>query len=280
MVRILTDSMSDITQQEAAGLGIEVLPLVVRFGNEEYFDGLGITTEEFYMRLQSVTQLPKTSQVIPSRFQAAFDRILNDNDDELVYIGGSSKLSGTFQSSVLAQSMCEHPERLHLVDSRNAAIGMAQLVYAAVAMRDQGKSAAEIAEAVTALRERVRLVGMADQLKYLVMGGRLNGVVGAIGTTLNIKPMLRLEGGLMHQAGLCRSMKSVHRWYIDAINAGKPDPAYPMLIAGAACPKLTDALREALENAQFTIAETREIGAVIGTYTGPGLTAISWIAQE
>ena len=279
MIRILTDSMSDITQLEAARLGIEVLPLVVRFGNEEYLDGLGVTNEEFYERLQKVTQLPKTSQIIPSRFQDAFDRNLKDGDD-IVYIGGSSKLSGTFQSSVLARSMCTDPERVYLVDSRSAAIGEAQLVYAAVKMREQGMSAADMAEALTALRERVRLVGMADQLKYLVMGGRLNGVVGAIGTTLNIKPMLRMEGGLLHQAGLCRSMTRVHRWYVDAINAGSPDPDYPLIVAGAYCPKLTDALHEALDKAGIPVAETRDIGAVIGTYTGPGLTAVSWIAKE
>ena len=279
MVRIITDSMSDITQQEAARLHIEVLPLTVRFGTEEYLDGVDLTLDDFYARMQTVAELPKTSQITPGRFQTAFERNLKGSD-EVVCITGSSKLSGTFQSALLARSMCSCPERVFVVDSRSAALGEAQLVFAAVNLREEDATAGDIAETLIAMRKRIQLVGMAEQLKYLVMGGRLNGVVGAIGTTLSIKPMLRLEGGLLHQAGLCRSMTRVKRWYIDQINACPPDPAYPVIVAGANCPDKVDELCSALEAAGIRVTMKRDIGTVIGTYTGEGLTAVTWIPAE
>ena len=279
MIRLIVDSISDITQMEAAQMGIEVLPLTVRFGREEYLDGIEITLDEFYERLQTVSELPKTSQLTPERFLDAFERNLLDGD-EIVCITGSSKLSGTYQSAVLARSMCTCPERVHLVDSLNASLGEAQLVFHAVSLRDAGAGAAEIAVHLEHMKGRIRLVGMAEQLTYLVTGGRLNGVVGAIGTTLSIKPMLKMEDGLLHQAGLCRSMARVRRWYADAIRACLPDMRYPIIIAGAHCPELVADLRMALDAEGLHAAMIREIGTVIGTYTGPGLTAVSWVSHK
>ena len=279
MIRLIVDSISDITQEEAAKIGIEVLPLTVRFGHDEYLDGVEITLDEFYARLETVSELPKTSQLTPKRFLDTFERNLLDGD-EIVCITGSSKLSGTYQSAVLARSMCSSPERVHLVDSLNASLGEAQLVFHAVALRDAGAGAAEIAVHLEHMKPRIRLVGMAEQLKYLVMGGRLTGVAGAIGTTLGIKPMLRLEDGLLHQAGLCRSMARVRRWYADAIRACPPDMRYPIIIAGAHCPELVAELCTALDAEGLHASMIREIGTVIGTYTGPGLTAVSWVEQQ
>ncbi len=117
MIRILTDSMSDICQEEAAAWGLEVLPLSVRFGQEEYLDGVELSREDFFRRMVASDELPKTSQISPERFRDAFERALSDPQDEVVCITGSSKLSGTYQSAVLARSFLEVPERVHLIDS-------------------------------------------------------------------------------------------------------------------------------------------------------------------
>ena len=278
MIRLIVDSMSDITQEEAAALHIEVLPLTVRFGQKEFLDGVELMPDEFYTRLMNATELPKTSQLTPERFLSAFERNLLDGD-EIVCITGSSKLSGTYQSAVMARGMASAPERVHLVDSLNASLGEAQLVFQAVALRDAGAGAAEITAHLEQLKRRIRVVGMAEELKYLVMGGRLSGVAGAIGTTLSIKPMLRLEDGLIQAAGMCRSMARVQRWYLDAIRTGIPDKHYPIIIAGAHCPDLVEALHAALNESGYPAAMMRRIGSVIGTYTGPRMTAVSWIAE-
>lgn len=281
MIRIVTDSMSDIAQEEAAAWGIEVLPLVVRFGQEEYLDGVELSLEDFYVRLRQVKELPKTSQVPPDRFCDAFERNLLDGD-EVLCITGSSKLSGTYQSAVLAREMVSAPERVHLVDSMSASLGEAQLVLAALSEREVYGSAAALAAQLEILKARSRLVGKAEELKYLVMGGRLNAAVGAIGATLHIKPMLRLEDGVIHQAGLCRSQAKVHQWYVERLQECPPDPAHPLILSGASCDREVQQLREALEHGGLALPPRvllRQIGTVIGTYTGPGLTAMSWVAK-
>lgn len=277
MIRIVTDSMSDITQAEAAQWGLEVLPLVVRFGREEYLDGVELPLDEFYTRLQQVKELPKTSQMTPERFRDAFDRNLADGD-EVLCVTGSSRLSGTYQSAVLARSMASAPERVHLVDSMSASLGEAQLVLEALRRRDAMDGAA-LAAHLEDVKARSHLVGQARELRYLVMGGRLNAAVGAIGTTLGIKPMLRLSEGIMHQAGLCRSQTKAHQWYADRLAEFPPDPAFPLILAGAACDDQVRALKDALEAGGAAVDSTRQIGAVIGTYTGPDLTAMSWVAK-
>ena len=140
MIRLIVDSISDITQKEAAALQIEVLPLTVRFGREEYLDGVEIMPEEFYTRLATVTDLPKTSQLSPDSFLNAFERNLLGGD-EVICITGSSKLSGTYQSAVMARKMTSAPERVHLVDSQNGSLGESQLVWQAIAMRNAGAGA-------------------------------------------------------------------------------------------------------------------------------------------
>lgn len=278
MIRIVTDSMADITQEEAAQWGVEVLPLVVRFGQEEYLDGIDLALDAFYARLQRVKELPKTSQLTPARFRDAFERNLA-NGDEVLCITGSSRLSGTYQSAVLARSMMDRPERVHLVDSMSASLGEAQLVLEALRQRDVIRDAAMLAAHVEAIRARSHLVGQAQELKYLVMGGRLNAAVGTIGATLHIKPMLCLSEGVIHQAGLCRSQAKVHQWYLERLAEYPPDPAFPLILAGAACDAQVMALKCALEDSGVTVASMRQIGTVIGTYTGPGLTTMSWIAR-
>lgn len=281
MIRIVTDSMSDITQQEAAAWGIEVVPLVVRFGQEEFLDGVDLSLADFYARLRQATELPKTSQVTPERFRDAFERNLLDGD-EVLCVTGSSRLSGTYQSAVLAREMVSAPERVYLVDSMSASLGEARLVMAALSLRQEIADGAALAERLEALKARCRLVGKAEELKYLVMGGRLNAAVGAIGTTLHIKPMLRLSEGLMHQAGLCRSQAKVHQWYVDRLRECPPDPAYPLILAGADCDAEVRLLREALDACGLALPMQvlqRQVGTVIGTYTGPGLTALGWVAQ-
>ena len=282
MIRILTDSMSDICQEEAAAWGLEVLPLSVRFGQEEYLDGVELSREDFFRRMVAADELPKTSQISPERFRDAFERALSDPQDEVVCITGSSKLSGTYQSAVLARSFLEVPERVHLIDSLSASLGEAQLVLAALHMRSTMASGAVLAKKLLEIREHCQLVGQLDELKYLVLGGRLNAAVGAVGSSLHIKLMLRMSDGRLHQAGLCRSHAKVYQWYADQLRACPPDPAYPVIVAGAMCDEETRAVISFIQGsgaAQGAPILQRYVGTVIGTYVGPNMTAMSWIKK-
>ena len=281
MIRILTDSMSDLTQEDASCLGIKVLPMPVSFGEEERWEGIDLSREEFFACLRVAEELPHTSQIAPRAWQKAFDRELRDNEDELLCITGSSGLTGGYQSALLARESCVAPERMAVVDSLNATVGQALLVEMAVRRRDAGATLQELVDLVEKLKARQRVFGQADDLKYLVMGGRLSPVVGKVGNALNIKPMLKIEGGTIDQAGLVRGATKARAWYVEQLKKYPPDRSVPLLVAGADCPTETQKVKEYLEQSGLPLPpiETMGVGAVIGTHVGPGLIVMSWIEQ-
>lgn len=281
MIRILTDSMSDLTQEDASRLGITVLPMPVSYGEEERWEGIDLSREEFFARLRVAEELPHTSQIAPRAWQKAFDRELRDNEDELLCITGSSGLTGGYQSALLARESCAAPERMAVVDSLNATVGQALLVEMAVRHRDAGATLQELVNLVEKLKARQRVFGQADDLKYLVMGGRLSPVVGKVGNALNIKPMLKIEGGTIDQAGLVRGAAKARAWYVEQLKKYPPDRSVPLLVAGADCPTETQKVKEYLEQSGLPLPpiETMGVGTVIGTHVGPGLIVMSWIEQ-
>ena len=281
MIRILTDSMSDLTQEDASRMGITVLPMPVRFGEEERWEGVDLSRDEFFARLRVAEELPHTSQIAPRAWQKAFDRELRDNEDELLCITGSSGLTGGYQSALLARENCVAPERMAVVDSLNATVGQALLVKMAVRRRDAGTTLQDLVDYVEKLKTRQRVFGQADDLKYLVMGGRLSPVVGKVGNALNIKPMLKIEGGTIDQAGLVRGAAKARAWYAEQLKKYPPDAEIPLLVAGADCPAETQKVKEYLEQVGLPLppVETMGVGAVIGTHVGPGLIVMSWIEK-
>lgn len=283
MIRIVTDSMSDISQQEAENWGITVVPLSVRFGEEEYLDGVEMDDLTFFHRLSQVKELPKTSQVPPERFKTAFRHLLDNNEDEILCITGSSGLSGTYQSAVLAREMSHLKERIVIVDSLSASVGEAMLVWEAIRCLPTAESAAQLGSHLEKLVERNHLIGCFEELKYLVMGGRLHAALGKVGTSLHIKPLLRMTDGKLHQVGFVRSLPKGRQWYLDRLEECPPDPAFPIMIAGAMCDEEVALVKEAIEGsgiASGTEILCRHIGAVIGTYVGPNMTTLAWVAKE
>ena len=279
MIRILTDSMSDLTQEDASRLGITVLPMPVSFGEEERWEGVDLSREEFFARLRVAEELPKTSCVPPEKFLEAYNRLLAQPEDEILCITGSSKLSGCYQAALMARESCSDPARVTVVDSLNATAAEALLVILAAEKRDSVGSVAELAAYVEELKKHHKVTGHTPTLKYLVMGGRLNPVVGKVGAALNIRPMLKIEGGEISQAGLCRGAAKTRSWYVEQLKQFPPDKRYPIILAGADCPAQVAELRQLLEGSGLDLPEIRsmEIGCIIGTHVGPDLTLATWI---
>ncbi len=282
MIHIVTDSMSDISQEEAGEWGITVAPLSVRFGQEEYLDGIGISREDFFERMSASEVLPKTSQVPPERFETIFRHLLQNPEDEILCITGSSRLSGTCQSATLAREMSDDKERITVVDTLSASLGEALLVMHALKKTGSVNRASEIAAELKELVQRSRLIGCFEELKYLVMGGRINATLGKVGSSLHIKPLLRMAEGKMHQVGFVRNLSKSRQWYIDRLKECPPDAAYPIIIAGAMCDEEVQLARTAIE--QSGVADgveilCRHVGAVIGTYVGPKMTTMAWIEK-
>lgn len=282
MIHIVTDSMADFTWEEAERLGIARMPMPVLFGTEECWEGRNMTRAEFYQRMRVAEELPKTSQVSPERFRKAFNERLKEAGDSVLCITGSSKLSGCCQSAIMAREICDAPERVSVVDSRTASAAQAQLVYMALTRRAQAANAQALAEELEALKRRQRAFGQADDLKYLVMGGRLSPLVGKVGTALSIKPMLKLENGSIDKAGMVRGAAKTKGWYVEQLRKYPADTSIPLMVAGADCPEEVAQMKEYLEQSGLELPPimTMDIGPIIGTHVGPGLIVLSWIEKQ
>lgn len=277
-VRIITDSTSDIAPGEQKTLGIEIVPLLVRFGQEEFVDGVTLTSRQFYDRLKRGGDLPATAQVSPERFERVFQKY--GEEDEIVGIFLSSELSGTYQSALLAKKMLNR-ENIRLIDSRSVTFALGLLVYEAVRLRDRGCSAAEICDRITALTGRLRFYAVVDTLEYLRRGGRLSSASALVGTVLHVKPVITLKNGLVEaidrQRGRGAALESVAR----LVRQDPPDPEYPVLFGDSVAPEMTDRLKETLRGCYAPEnSRTLELGAVVGTHAGPGSAGLAYIRRD
>ncbi len=277
-VRIITDSASDMTPAEHPAL--RVLPLSVTFGTDVYMDGVDIDHQRFYEMLVERDELPKTGQVNPYAFSQAIAEA-REAGDEAVIITVGAKLSGTNQSARTA--LAEAPGGdVFVVDSNNVTLGERVLVEYALRLVDEGRCAAQIAAAVEAVRDRVVVIGLLETLEYLVRGGRLSAAAGAVGTLLNVKPVVAAEDGLIVQLGKARGSKNGRNLLNQKVEkAGGIDFSMPLALGYTG---LSDAvLKKYIEDSAALWAGHTEgelpvhtIGATIGTHVGPGAVAVAF----
>ncbi len=277
-IRIITDSASDMSPAEHPAL--RVLPLSVTFGTDVYMDGVDIDHQRFYEMLVERDELPKTGQVNPYAFSQAIAETC-EAGDEAVIITVGAKLSGTNQSARTA--LAEAPGGdVFVVDSNNVTLGERVLVEYALRLVDEGRSAAQIAAAVEAVRDRVVVIGLLETLEYLVRGGRLSAAAGAVGTLLNVKPVVAAEDGLIVQLGKARGSKNGRNLLNQKVEkAGGVDFSMPLALGYTG---LSDAvLKKYIEDSAALWAGHTEgelsihtIGATIGTHVGPGAVAVAF----
>ena len=277
-IRIITDSASDMSPAEHPAL--RVLPLSVTFGTDVYMDGVDIDHQRFYEMLVERDELPKTGQVNPYVFSQAIAEA-REAGDEAVIITVGAKLSGTNQSARTA--LAEAPGGdVFVVDSNNVTLGERVLVEYALRLVDEGRSAAQIAAAVEAVRDRVVVIGLLETLEYLVRGGRLSAAAGAVGTLLNVKPVVAAEDGLIVQLGKARGSKNGRNLLNQKVEkAGGVDFSMPLALGYTG---LSDAvLKKYIEDSAALWAGHVEnelpihtIGATIGTHVGPGAVAVAF----
>lgn len=278
MIRIITEAMSDLTREDASSLNITLVAQPLRFGMEEFLDdGVSLKREDFFARMRIATELPHTSMVPMAFWLDAFNKCLRDPGAEIICITGSSRLSGGHHSAEMAQEECADPARVTVVDSMNASCGEMLLVEEAVRLRDDGATVEEIVAHLEDIKTRQLLFGLADDLKYLVMGGRLNPLVGKVGGALNIKPTLMIKDGVIEKEGIVRGVKKGYAWYIEQLKKNPPDSTIPLYIGGADCPETVALLRSMVEEAGIACTiRTMGVGCLVGTHVGPGLTLMSW----
>lgn len=280
-VRIVIDSASDITQAEAKALNVDVLPLKTIFGQEEYLDGVTMDHTAFYNKLIESDVMPTTSQLSPFDFEEAFRKAL-EQDDEVLCITVSSKLSGCYQSANIAAA--EFDGKVTVVDSLNVTIGERILARLAITLRDAGKTAAEIAETLNREKSRIRVIALIDTLEYLKKGGRVSSASALAGTLLGIKPVIAVEDGEIAILGKARGSKNGSNLLRQQAEQSGIRFDLPFALAYSG---LDDTmLRKYIADSAALYADKTDnlpvysIGSTIGTHAGPGAIAVAFFAAE
>ncbi len=277
-IKIITDSTSDISLDLQAKLGIEIVSLSVHFGDREYVDGVSLTKPQFFQMLRESAELPTTAQVNPERFEKLFEKYMKSGD-EVIGIFISGKLSGTYQSAVIAKEMLG-AENIYLIDSLSVSFGLALLVYEMIKMRDAGKTAAEICAAVEELKKRQKFYAVIDTLKYLKMGGRLSASSAFFGSMLHIKPIVSIEDGEIKAFDKKKGHKAASQRVAQKMTEEKPDSNYRIFFGDTDSPEFLNLLKEAAAAVtDISGSETVALGSVVGTHGGPGCVGVSYIAQ-
>ena len=279
-VQIITASTSDLTEQEQRELNVHMLHMRVIFEDGVYTDGVDITKEQFYEKQAQAKILPKTTQVNPQEYCDAFEPLLAGGD-EVVAIIMSSRLSGTFQSAQIAKDMAKGGERLHLVDSLNVTIGEGLLVREAVRMRDAGATGAQIAAALEELKHRVRFVAFIGTLKYLKMGGRISTSTAVLGTMLGISPVVAIVDGEVKSVGQVRGKQKILSYTLDFFREYPVDSRHCVVFGHSRCLETMEVYRDKCVQA-LGIRDYAwdELGAVIGTHSGPGCYGVAYIGLK
>ena len=270
-VKIIIDSTTDAIPQVRSRC--TVVPLCVRFGDEEFIDGVTIDHVTFYEKLVQSAQLPTTSQPTPDAFSKAYEQALADHDEVLV-LTLSSALSGTYQSATIAAE--DYPGKVWVVDTRNIAIGSGILTELALEMADQGKKAAEIAAFVENERSKVRFYAMVDTLEYLKKGGRISKTVAFAGELLSMKPLITVDDGEIKMAGKARGTKQANTQLTKLFqDSGEIDNDRPMLLGYTGLSDIPVKKYAEESNGLWESSQDRicPIGCTIGTHGGPGAYA-------
>ncbi len=281
-VRIITDSASDITQEQARAWGIEVIPMTVVFGGEEYLDGVTLSDQAFFEKLVETDSLPHTCQITPFQYAEIFQRVRRAGD-EAVCVVLSGGLSGCWNSAVMAAA--DFAGCVTVVDSENVSIGQRLLVELAVRLRDAGHTAAEIAAELETQKKRVRLMALLDTLEYLKKGGRISPTVAFAGGLLSIKPVVAVQEGQVVLIGKARGSKNGNNLLMQFVEkTGGVDFTTPYCLAYSG---MSDALLQKYlaDSAELYRDHTGavpvcRIGSVIGTHVGPGAIGVAFFSRK
>jgi len=277
-VKIVTDSLSDITSDMAEKLGLTVVPVYVRFGEEVYRDRIEITTDEFYHRLTHDNIWPTTTQPTPNDFIDVYNRLAKDTNDILV-ITLSSKLSGTYQSALHAKGVVDKECRIEVIDSETVVMGLGLIVITAARAAQAGASLSELSAMVRRAMPRSHSIMSFDTLKYLAKGGRIGKAQGLLGSMLKVNPILTMKDGEVAPLTRVRS-RAAGIDYLYNYVASFPS-IEELAVEHATTPDEADALIERLGSLFPKERIFRStVSPVIGTYVGPHVLSVSVLEKE
>jgi len=277
-VKIVTDSVADLPSDVVKELGITVIPLLVRFGEKVYRDGIDLTAEQFYKKLKQSKVLPGTSVPSPGTFAEAYDKLAEDTD-EILAITLSSKLSGTYEVAKQSVGLMNKKCRVEVIDSEWATMAQGFIVMKAARAAQAGASLDEVIEITRKTILRVDFLCTFDTLEYLRRGGRIGKAQTFLGSILRVNPLITLRDGVVQPVGRAHfRAKAIEHLYSFAMSYSGIEE---MAVEDTACPNEAETLvkrlitkfpKERIYRSKMTPA--------IGTHTGPGLLLVAILGDK
>ncbi len=284
-IKIVCDSSCDMPRHYEKELNIGICPLSVTIGGETYREWFDLLPEDFYKLLVSVEEFPKTSLAGPELFLEQYRQAEKDGFEAVITFTLPAAASGTFQASTIAKEMYEDEGgkcRVETVDSKLLSYPYGYLVVNAAKMAQEDKTVEEILEKTEYIRRHYEIYFAVDSLEYLKRGGRINSVKAALGTLLDLKPILSLKNGLVEQVDTVRGSKKILPRIIQLLKSHKGDADFEKVVIGtAANPELSAKYKEKLTD-EFGCTEFEDfnVGVVVGAHAGPGFSAVFVINPE
>ena len=274
MVRIVTDSTADLSPEQQRAAGITVVPLNVHFGDQVFRDHVDLSAEEFFGRLKASPQLPRTSQPSVGAFEEAF-RKLREGGDDIVAVHLSSKVSGTYNSALMAaQSVGDGA--IDVVDSLSTSMALGFMALEGAKLASAGRDRKAIAEWLQALVPKARVICVVDTLTYLEKGGRIGKARALLGSLLNVKPILQLKDGEVVPLGRARGRPQALSRLVEFLE--RDGKVSQLAIMHGRAQADAEQLRERVASKYPGVdIQLTEIGAVLGTHTGPGVIGFTYL---
>jgi len=270
-IKIITDSTADLSKEIYDKYDIEVLPLLINFGEESYLDGVEINPNKVFERIEKDNILPTTAQVTPNRFIESYKKYLNEGY-KIISIHMSSAMSGTYQSACIAKETLETKD-IAVIDSQNVTAALGILVIKAAKLREKGYDIEQMEEELNNIKEKIKVSIYFDSLEYLVRGGRISKTVGIVGGILGIKLILEIKHGLMSVKDKIRGNKKSIKKIISDLERANLDEDVPVILIDVNNIEIKGALKDYMKINNVKFVEC-PVGSSVSIHSGPGCCGV------
>ena len=275
-VRIITDSACDLPDSVVQSLGIEVVPLFIRFGDDELVDREQLTTTQFWERCSVESDLPSTAAPSPGRFEDTIRKLQSEGATGVLIINLSGELSGTIAAARLAAETMKTSLDVRVVDSRTVTMGLGAIVVACARAAQAGGTIDEIEALATDLSARCKVWGALDTLENLKKGGRIGGAKAMLASVLSIKPIIEVRDGVVQEGGKQRTRSKALAFLVDKVREASANPGIGQLCVLHADCSDVDAFVGQLKAVYSGEILVGEIGAVVGAHAGRGTIGVAF----
>lgn len=274
---IITDSTVDLPKEVLAPLNVEVMPVLINFGEESYLDGVEIELKDVFNRIEKGDVFPTTAQITPNRFVECFEKHLKEGSKVLAILM-SSGMSGTYNAACLAKQMLE-TEDVHIIDSQTITSGLGLLVMKAARLREENVPVEEIVKQLEDMKPLIKSSISFESLDNLVKGGRLPKAVGVIAGVLGIRLILEIKDGVMNVKDKVRGSKKASKKIIADLEAYGHRKDMPVILINLEADDVCDTIKEYLISNDIEYIET-VIGCSVGIHSGNNASGILFVGEK